>query len=254
MKNMRCIALVGLVLVAGVTAQAADIPFEHAWPPPQTTQAPILAHVSDYDSDTFYTGFFVNGVQAPRNVALLPGGGIATDGNIYPALAKVAGNGSMPGEDSWGVFSIDTFYEGAVPDPTLHHNNITSQNHNKPLFHTGDSGLELAGIFHGRTDVAVTFFPDGSSKAESIGDYVEIYLQPLGTFDHGDAGSSGRVTAGKYATVGFDADGNPLPGSTLVLQGVDQAGFLGSAFVPGAEEVSHDCPVRSGSWASRPVS
>lgn len=235
MRNMKFITFVGLMLVVGVTAQAGSIPFTHAW------TGPVYAHVADYSSGTFYDGTFVTGAAAPVGVVLLPGGGLASDGNVYPALTKIVGNGSQPGEDTWGVFSIDALYEGRVPNPAQH-NEIAIQNQPNPLFVSGTANKELAGIFHGRVDNGVTFNGDGSSTTFSTGDKLEVYLQPVGTFDNGTAGSSGRLAAGQYKTVGFTALNTPVVGSTLVLQGVDQAGFLGTAFLPGTEEISQFFP------------
>ena len=235
MRYLKLTAVVSLVLAVSGTAGATGIPFTHAW-----NNAGIFAHLTDYDSGTSYAGTFVTGANVPTGVTLNPNGGLASDGQTYAALEKLVGNGNLQGEDSWGIFEIDTIFEGRVPNPFLAHNNITQRNAANPLFSAGFQGKELVGIFHGRTDVGVTFFSDGSMKMESVGDSYEVYLQNVGTFDDGNAGSAGRIAAGKYISAGFDAMGNQI--GELVLSGNATSGFLGSPGVPGAQIVSQFIP------------
>ena len=238
MRYLKVMTAVGMLLAVSGIAGAVGIPFTHPWGTGADTA--IFAHLTDYDVVSQYTGKFVTGANVPVGVALNPNGGLASDGLSYPALVKNAGNGALAGEDGWGIFQIDTIFEGRVPNPILAHNNITQDNAANPLFAAGFQGKELVGIFHGRTDVGVTFFSDGSMKMESIGDNYEIYLQDVGTFDDGDAGSAGRIAAGKYISAGFDAVGNQI--GELVLSGKSTAGFLGSPQVPGAQIVSQFIP------------
>lgn len=232
MRYLKLMTVVAMLLAVSGMAGAVGIPFTHPWGTGGNTA--VFAHLTNYDAVTTYTGKFVTGANAPQGVSLLPEGGLGSDGKMYPALQANLPNGADLGESAWGVFQIDTIFEGRVPNP-FQHNNITIQNAKDPLFSAGFQGKELVGIFHGRTDSAVTFFSDGTQKIEAIADVFEVYLQDVGTFDEGTAGSAGRIAPNKYVSAGFDAGGNQI--GELVLNGSGAFGFVGSPFVPGAQDV-----------------
>ena len=231
MRALRKCILLALVAAMVAPAGATGIPFRQAW------NGPVYMHMHDYAQGTVYA--YDNDPQSPTfGQPLLWGGGV---GNFYTPytpsqLFPLPGNAMNPGEAGWAVFQIDQIFKGALIGP----NTINIVDPLNPLFEAGDQGLELVGTLFGRVDLLVTFSPNTipgqapKMEFEFHGDRITLFTQSAGTFDEGAAGSSGRLPDGmggyldKYVSVGYDAAGNPIAGSELVLTGHGDVGYYGS--------------------------
>jgi hypothetical protein len=222
--------------VCGV-AGATTIPFTHAW------NGPVYMHAHGYTQGTVYSGFLVDGNAAPTNVWLQPGGGKASDGNVYAALDIFSpSKASKPGEDGWSIIQIDSIFEGKLVGT----NNITPQNLANPLFFTGFNNKELVGASFNRNDLWVKFNGGGEQEFLGNGETFELFVQPVGTFDDGNAGSAGRILndngtpldttddfyEDKYVTAGYLSDGTADGNATLVLSGNGEPGYYPAGYDP----------------------
>lgn len=202
------------ILIAGGQVTADSIPISHI--------GPHIMHLTNYDDGVVYDyngGFLADGVTPitlgqPYSVSL-----IATTFNGY-AL--------QPGESTWGVFKIDQSLGGVITGP----NTITPAGSNI-TYSDGDAGLELVGIFYGSTDLTVAFAVDPITSSltqviRSSGSNFEVFTQPAGTYDDGDAGATARAAANEYPGLGYDGTGTNtlLPGAQLVLTGQTQSGLV----------------------------
>jgi hypothetical protein len=152
-------------------------------------------------------------------------------------LQRQGPNGGKPGEDSWGVFWISQIFKGSLTGP----NNITPIDLAHPLWSVGQGGVEIAGAYFNRTDIGVQFNADGSVDFEFVGDTAELFVQPVGTYDNGAAGSSGRIAGqDKYATIGYDGAGAQLAGAVKFLTTKSEAGFFGT--LAATEGIAHFIP------------
>ncbi len=224
---MKRLLLISLVLSVGLgAAGAAGIDFQRSY------NGTIILDVIGYSSGTLYTGFLADG-----NTPMDPG--VTYDPNDLE-IDDDSGDFLNPGEDSFGVFYISTIYEGQINPGT------------QEVFQTGppvwqealDPTYELVGAYYDRSDIAVTIDPNtGDQVIESIGDHLQMWLQPKGTFFSTEQvplkGESGRLVDGngvyleKYDGVGYDANGDPI--GELVLTADTIPGYIG--IDPNAETV-----------------
>lgn len=223
-RNVRFLVAFGLVLAVSGMAGAVGIPMRGT--------GPIVSHLTNYDDGVVYD--YNNGFLADN---ITP---IAAGQQYDPSLVKKAFSGYKldPGESTWGIFKIDQALLGAITGP----NTITPTGSNV-LYTDGDAGIEVVGIFYGRFDVSVSFSVDPYTQAmtqviRSSGDNFEVFTQPTGTYDDGNAGAMARVVSNEYAGVGYDGAGTNtlLPGAQLVLTGTTQSGLVSydsmSTFTP----------------------
>jgi len=223
---MRCFKLLlmgGIVIgVAGLAyATPQYIPIRHAY------NGPWLMHITDWGMGTVYdaTGTAISKIIGVPDETIQTGKTYYTSDWTLPVLLPTAGG--KAGETGWGLVQVDAIYPAewiSIP-----YNNIGNPDVANPLFFAGDQGVEMVGMYANRTDVAVTFNADTSQTFEYKGDTLEFFLQPLGRFDTGDAGSAGRIPGqDKYETVGYDAAGNQYADAVKVWTQELEPGYFGS--------------------------
>jgi len=243
-------------------AGAAGIPFREPWG--VDTAQPVFMHVHDYSQGSIYA--YVTDPQSPDyGKPLVPSepGGIGSFDTWYTPdkLVVVSGNALNDGESGWSVFMVDQVYKGQW----IGQNTINPIDTANPLFATGDMGsngkkLELVGTVFGREDLRAKFsasdIPGGPPKMdfEIRGDRITLFTQPVGTFDEGAAGSSGRLPSGgpapyedKYVSVGYKADGTLIDGAELVLTGCGEVGYYGAPDTCAGRATFTPTPTGSGS-------
>lgn len=124
---------------------------------------------------------------------------------------------AVGGETAWGVFKLAVVYEGERTGP----NTISETAAENRLWLSGDGGVEIAGLVHGRQDDSVTFsnidpldpftpIADPAKWQQSIassGDQYKVWQQDVGDYDTAiAAGPTGRTGADSYAGVGDGLD------------------------------------------------
>ena len=219
MKNKFCIVVLVVSLIASLGGQTLAGEFSATgW------ELPIRFHLTDYDQGTVWLnpdgsfpapGFYGN----PRDAGLIPVG---------------VDNPMVPNEDTWGIATIDQIREAYVDE---NHYNLEPQLQ-PPLWSIGEpdpSGtpMELWGIFYGETDKWLYVTAAGGQETMGSGLKYEIWAQPLGTFEIVNGaieskqfGSAQRLDFNKYAGIGYEADGDPIPGAQLWLSGQAAPGFV----------------------------
>ena len=200
MRAMKIIVAAGLILALSGSAWA--ITFNQTW------NGPVIFHITSRDSGTIYNG------------------------------APIKGPGSLPGEDSWGVFSIDSIEKAMAVGP----NNITGLG--EPLWSANTTdGKELVGMLYGEQDLGHSTV-GAQQHIEGVGVNVTVFEQTFGLYNKGIPGSAARVmtSPGEYVSIGDDVS------SSLWLSGTSTPGFLGSLF-PGVTEFvgTYDYSVPTGS-------
>jgi hypothetical protein len=199
MKTTRLILMAGLVVACCTPAWAVTVP-----------GGPVHIKMDTWVSGTTYSGL---------------ADGTYTDPAVF-GPAGTAGPGAKSGEDTWGIFKITTINTGNVLVP---HQVIDSSGATPP-FSDGDGGKELAGIFWGGSDAAVTI--DGTeTTTESIGLKVAIWEQNAGTFTQGGPGARG-ANPWEYAGIGDHAS------SSLWLTAESTPGLLNGGALPATAEVT----------------
>jgi hypothetical protein len=205
--------MLGVVLALTVPASAMGIPFRVPY------TGPFVMHLINLDMGTLYTGLLADGVTP------------VTDGVEYTPdqLQSIRHPTLEDGEDAWGVFRIDTIFNGSATGP-----NVVSQGSTQ-LYGHGDAGVEIVGIFYGRSDNTIEF-DDGGTEQEihSAGDTFEMFVQPVGTsepvttWDLALQGPSARIDTNEYPGIGYDGTGTDTiaVGAEQVLVGTTQGGFL----------------------------
>jgi hypothetical protein len=144
-----------------------------------------------------------------------------------PDPSIVPGPGAKTGEDTWGVFRVETLHIGNISttDPFT----ITA---GTQIWTDGGGGKELVGVFWGESDIKVSNFldPGGAliQQIEGVDMKFVIWEQADGTFLDPTANSLGSTSRGanpwEYANVGRPAD----PNASLWLSGESEAGFVGT--------------------------
>ena len=159
-------------------------------------------------------------------------------------LDYYAAPGAVGGETAWSVFQLAVVYGGQRTGP----NTISETAAENRLWLSGDGGMEIAGISHGRQDDSVAFndidpldpfnpIADPARWQQSIlssGDQYKVWHQDAGDYDAAiAAGPSGRTGADSYAGIGDGLD--------PVLMGYsvagDQTGEILSLYIPAADGV-----------------
>ncbi|MCX5677276.1 MAG: hypothetical protein NTX87_20005 [Planctomycetota bacterium] len=139
----------------------------------------------------------------------LPNTGPTPGGFAIPAARPQIGLGGIGGalagqvEDGWGIFYINailadpgaTTFWSAAADPTR----------------------EIVGLYYGAVDTAVAVDINGIQQVSAAGVFIDFYEQPKGTFNPNN-GSAWRLAFDKYRGVGFDAAGNPIANSQLIMR------------------------------------
>lgn len=212
-KYAKLIAIAGLVLAVSSTASALSL---------GGYSGPILIQYINYDMGASYApGTYADGIAA-CNAAQV---GSVTGGYTIPAGYKYAGQD----EDAWAIFKVT---------------NITTDDATpQTLWVDGQDGEEIVGMLYGLVDVGVN-----STFGVTISDgyYLDMYVQPDGIYSEladggtGVMGSGGRIAFDKYEGVGYDAAGNAIAGSSLLLHAETVPGSLdfSTGFFSGAT-VSH---------------
>ena len=242
MRYFSVLCILGIAVAVAAPVSATTIPFTQAW------DGPVYMHVHNFAQGTTYNGTIWDGVSSYIPVyngtnwydqAL---GTYTVSGSASPLynphdathpLGEIAARAANVNEDGWSVLQIDQIYKGM----NIGGNTITPIDITHPLYDASASGqtVEVVGTLFDRTDIGVQFNNTTllSQTYESVGDTFALYAQATGTFDQGAAGSAGRLISGgtyldEYASIGFDALGNPIAGSTLVLSGDGAPGFFGT--------------------------
>jgi len=220
MRYLQLLVMGGIVLALAGSVGAVGIPFS------QPYHGPVYWHLSNWDEGRIYTGFLADGVTPVQA------------GQTYtPTQLQSFGPSGGMHEDSWGIFRVESIYTAAVDNSQT--DTIVIGSTQLYDFGAPTQTTEILGIFHGRLDDFITFVdmtplnPNDplTQVTQSHGDRFDLYTQPkgsadaIGLWDNGILGPSARLAAGVYPGVGFDAAGNPLPGSDLALTGHAQAGF-----------------------------
>ncbi len=206
MKYLKLIAVtVGLMLVVNATAGAGSIGSD----PPFAGD--VFMHMKNLDAARLYTGYLANGVTP------------AATGTWYTdptnELQWYANPGLEENETSFGVFKIHEVYSAE----RVGYCNMDSATPENLLWHDGDGGKEIVGIFYGRQDDEVFFVnttgvPEANLQLiHSSNDEYKIWYQDWGTFNGGHNGLVDRFDVDKFETIGYDADHNPI--GELVLTG-----------------------------------
>ena len=213
-KLVRSLIVAGLVLAVGSTAGALS--FDYGY------QGPIAWDLTNRDMGTIYvdpsTGQpYADGVYGPGQANALPAG--------------IPGLGSRGGEDSWGIFRINTIFEADVTVPGV---DIIEDDNAILWDDGGHRPTELIGIFYGIQDIGFSQSA-GTQTIESTGFTYEVWEQPYGSFDAAGGflqGSAGRgATANSYNGIGTNGG---VAGATLWLSGVGTEGFQGYYWGGGA--------------------
>jgi len=243
MRHLKTLLIVGLLLALSGPAWAVPIPFS------QPYTGATYWHFSNWDEGTLYTGLLADGITP------------VTAGSTYApaALQSIAGTKAGAGEDSWGIIRVESIYAATVDMSQTDAITIGSI----ALYEYGSAGqtVEIVGMDRGRVDDWVTFvdmtplnlLDPLTQVIQAHGASIDLYTQTKGTTELLGAGWGGgmqgpgaRLVAGgsKYPGIGFDALGNPIVGSDLVLTGNAQAGFQL------AENLSYFTPVPAGNTGS----
>jgi hypothetical protein len=201
----------GIVLALSSPTWAVGIPLNQAY------NGPLYMQITNWDMGTYYTGHLAGGTTD------------VTTGVWYApsALDSYRSTSLQTGEDSWGIFRVTSIFNATLDTIT----NSVSQGSTQ-LYVYGTGSTEIVGMFRGRADNQVMFDLVGGKLQQTIrssGDTIDMYTQPLGTATNWDAGMfgpAGRTAADAYKLIGHDAAGANLPAAELVLQGVNQTGFL----------------------------
>lgn len=214
MRVLRNVLAIGAVLAMAGTAMAGTIGSDVPW------SGDYVAHLSNLDASRIYTGYLANGTTP-----VTPGVAYTDPTNqlqyyTNPILGQ--------GETSFGVFRIDNVYTGSRVGP----NNIAQIGGAPTLWTDGDGGMEIVGIFYGRTDTRVVFNDDAGSiinpadykqNIRSADDNYKIYYQPKGTLASYYTGpfptTAGRLAVDQFKGIGYSALNTTIAGSELVLTG-----------------------------------
>jgi hypothetical protein len=106
-------------------------------------------------------------------------------------------------EDGWGIIKILSI--NSDPGGTTFWSDAA------------DPNSEIVALYYGAVDMMVVVDPDGTQRVSAAGLFIDFYEQPKGTFSE-TLGSAGRLAFDKYTGVGYDAAGNPIFGSSLIMQ------------------------------------
>ena len=234
MRHLLVLLIVGLVLAVSGPAWAIGIPFTQAY------NGPTYWHISDWDAGTFYNGLLTNGSPALNGHTYTPS-----------QLQKTGPSGGVTGEDSWGIFRVESIYTAQV-DP-FGTDTITIGSTELYDFGATLQTTEIMGLFHGRVDDFISFvdltplnLTDPLTQViQSHGDTIDLYTQPKGSaeslgglWSNGLGGPSDRLAANQYKGVGYSALNTTIVGSDLALTGGVQLGFQSdgviSYFTPNA--------------------
>ena len=209
MRGLKLIVLTGLILAIAAPAWAGSIGSD----PPFSGD--LFMHMVNLDASRLYSGFLANGTTPatlgvwyndPTNQLEWSDKGLLEDN-----------------ETAFGVFRIDEVYAGKRVGTC----NIMKVDPPALLWHDGDGGKEIVGIFYGRQDDFVRFSdpaPLGGSPPMlweqdiyASGDEYKIWYQDSGTFNDGVNGMADRFGTDQFYTIGYDTIGNPI--GELVLTG-----------------------------------
>lgn len=226
-------ALAALLTVSiAPKAEAILLSFENAPIAGQPfTQGQFNLKYSNLDMGTVYTGLAPGNYGNAANVALGVGvlDGIA--GKIQ-ALGALTGSPLGDGlDDSWGIGATI----GIFNPPTSSTN---------PVWTSGGKGYELNAVFFGAQDFATNIAANGLTQTtESVGLHLNIYANPIGTFDAVKAlGSGGRgltqnqfslISAGVLELAFLSTPGGLVSNALTEFQTVFTPGFggTGSSFM-----------------------
>ncbi len=106
-----------------------------------------------------------------------------TAGTLYTSSSNGYGNADGT-EDAWSIFKVFTLKTDA----------------GQTLWQDGQDGEELTGIFYGLDDDAWTVNSDGSLNIQSVGGYIDLYLDDTPDFDP-TGGPTDRTGSNTYPTV-----------------------------------------------------
>jgi len=215
---MKCVLwlLVGCaVLFLGVPASANSINWLIQPSPGERIAFNVvdfsMARNYDLDADD-------SPVEGVQDVNDLPGSGAVLGAQVIDRAQIGAGGigGHLLGEteDRWSVVEMKEI----VGDPN---STITYWSA------TADPTYEVVGLMYGGVDTYVEVDPF-STTVLSAGIFMDIYLQPKGTFDS-SLGSAGRLAFDQYEGVGYDAAGDPIGTLLMRLESTDWVQPLGGA-------------------------
>ncbi|MHC4715875.1 MAG: PEP-CTERM sorting domain-containing protein [Planctomycetota bacterium] len=112
--------------------------------------------------------------------------------------------GAQPGEDAWGIYKVTSITDAGA--------NV--------LWADGDGGREVAGVFYGIQDMAVTYdHIDAEWTILSTNMTLDLWDNPHGSLD-ATLGSAGRIGAAGYA-------GITDVGGTMILRALSRVGGPG---------------------------
>jgi len=202
MRNLKLIALAGVILASGVVASATPV----NW-----IQKPgyerVRFNILDWSMAKTYVPPVLVPVEGVAAVDALPQ--TPAPPGAMPIVKPQVGLGGIGGallgnvEDFWGVIQIQEI----IADP------------GGTVFWSGavDPQTEIVGLLYGGVDTYVAIDPaTGVQTVSAAGLFLDLYAQPKGTFDE-TLGSAGRVAFDKYEGVGYDAAGVLIPGADLLL-------------------------------------
>lgn len=216
LNNRAGLAVAALTALISLTSGANAIPLQFEAPPgPVYTTGGIKMKFTDLDMGTVYPNLAPSPVSYgnPANVA--SGVAILDALTLLGNQATGAKGGSPFGngiEDSWGIADVTQIF--ANPGSATN-----------PIFTAFVKGFELNAVFYGAQDFAVRINPDGSQSTESVGLRIDLYRNPIGTYDTAKLlGSAGHLTQNSYALI---SAGGP---ATLELSFLSTpGGYLGNA-------------------------
>lgn len=204
------------------------------WTRDPTQTDSLVFKVTNWESGSVYLpDLDGNGVPdaAPPLVAVtLPVGS--------PLMIELPALGAIGAHESYGAIRVQQVIPGLAgpsgsniinPHPVV----------TLPRWNHGDANEELVAFFFDFTDTTVTFLPNGTTMIWATGGHLDLWTQPVGTFDP-TLGSGGRIDNDSYTGVGLDGGvatathSMSLDGAAIGLFiGAPAATTLESVFTPG---------------------
>ena len=201
MRYLKLLLMVSIVLAFTVPASALT------WLTPFSGTTPVRLNIIDWSMGKSYLDSppLTEGVVPVNNLPQwpvpVPGAQVIPVGQV--GLGGIGNVLVGETEDGWGAVKVQDII--ADPGSTVYWSGAA------------DPNFELVGLMYGTVDTYVkTDVPTGQQQVSSAGIFLDLYEQPKGTFDE-NVGSIGRQTFDKYTGIGFDAAGNAILNSRLLM-------------------------------------